>query len=125
MDDHDPPMTDPDTPHVSACSLKPEKLFPKSDVAEGAALLKAMAHNGRLMILCQLSEGEKSVSELERVVALRQAAVSQQRARLRRDGLVATRREGKVIFYAIEDPRTKRLLETLCEIFSGREDGAH
>ena len=59
-----------------------------------AAFLKALAHEGRLMILCHLSSGEKSVTELERLLDSRQAAVSQQLARLRLEGLVAARREG-------------------------------
>ena len=70
--------------------------------------LKALAHESRLMILCILSEGEKSVGELEELLSLRQPTVSQQLARLRADGLVEPRREGKAIYYrlASEDART-------------------
>ena len=70
--------------------------------------LKALAHESRLMILCILAEGEKSVSELEDLLSLRQPTVSQQLARLRADGLVSTRREGKTIYYnlAYDDART-------------------
>ena len=73
-----------------------------------SAFLKALAHQSRLMILCILSEGEKSVGELEEILSLRQPTVSQQLARLRADGLVAPRREGKTIYYrlASEDART-------------------
>lgn len=84
--------------------------------AEAAALLKALSHEGRLLILCHLAEGERSVTELERLLELRQAAVSQQLARLRLEGLVSTRREGKAIFYAIHDPKVLdvvRLLHTM------------
>lgn len=84
---------------------------------EAAAFLKALSHEGRLMILCHLSTGEKSVTELERLLDQRQAAVSQQLARLRLEGLVTCRREGKVIFYAIRDARVGRLIGTLHEMF--------
>ena len=85
--------------------------------AEAAALLKALSHEGRLMILCHLASGEKSVTELEGLLGQRQAAVSQQLARLRLEGLVATRREGKAIFYALHDPRVMSLLRELPSSF--------
>lgn len=85
--------------------------------AEAAAFLKALSHEGRLMILCHLTEGERSVTELERLLESRQAAVSQQLARLRLEGLVATRREGKAIFYSIQDPKVLRLVRLLHEIY--------
>jgi DNA-binding transcriptional ArsR family regulator len=75
--------------------------------------LKALAHEGRLMILCHLVEGERTVGELEQLLGARQPAVSQQLARLRLEGLVATRREGKTIFYRLGDDRVARLLESL------------
>jgi ArsR family transcriptional regulator len=85
-----------------------------ADRAEIAAgFLKALSHEGRLMILCHLTEGEKSVTELEGLLGQRQAAVSQQLARLRLEGLVATRREGKAIFYRVADQRTQALLRVL------------
>ena len=65
---------------------------------EAAGFLKALAHEGRLMILCHLSQGEKSVTELEQLLCARQAAVSQQLARLRLEGMVTARREGKTIY---------------------------
>lgn len=70
-----------------------------------AAFLKALAHEGRLMILCHLSAGEKSVTELEQLLSSRQAAVSQQLARLRLEGFVSARREGKAIYYSLSDPK--------------------
>ena len=82
-----------------------------------AAFLKALAHEGRLMILCHLSSGEKSVTELEHLLSSRQAAVSQQLARLRLEGLVATRREGKAIFYSIQDPRVLRTITLVYDMF--------
>lgn len=82
-----------------------------------AAFLKALSHEGRLMILCHLSSGEKSVTELEQLLETRQAAVSQQLARLRLEGLVATRRDGKAIFYSIQDPRVLRTINLVYDMF--------
>ncbi len=84
---------------------------------DAAAFLKALAHEGRLMILCHLSQGEKSVTELERLLGARQAAVSQQLARLRLEGMVSARREGKVIYYSLADPKSQRLIEVMYDIF--------
>ena len=83
--------------------------------------LKALSHEGRLMILCHISSGEKSVTELERLMATRQAAVSQQLARLRLEGLVSFRRDGKAIYYALADERAKRTLELVYEMFCASE----
>jgi DNA-binding transcriptional ArsR family regulator len=89
-----------------------------TDHAEpAAALMKALSHEGRLLILCHLAAGEKSVSELETLIGQRQAAVSQQLARLRLEGLVTTRRAGKAIYYAIRDQRTIGLLSCLPKLF--------
>jgi ArsR family transcriptional regulator len=85
-----------------------------SDEAEEVAgFLKALGHEGRLMILCHLAAGEKSVTELEGLLGQRQAAVSQQLARLRLEGLVSTRRQGKAIYYAILDPRALATIRAL------------
>jgi ArsR family transcriptional regulator len=89
-----------------------------ADQAKAASeLMKAVAHEGRLMILCHLVGGEKSVGELEELIGARQAAVSQQLARLRLEGLVRSRRDGKAIYYSISDPRAKRLVQTLHGLF--------
>lgn len=85
------------------------------------AFLKALAHEGRLMILCYLTTGERSVTELEELLASRQAAVSQQLARLRLEGLVDYRRDGKQIYYRIKDDKARRMLETLYELFCAQE----
>jgi DNA-binding transcriptional ArsR family regulator len=79
--------------------------------------MKAVAHEGRLMILCHLVEGEKSVGELEELIGARQAAVSQQLARLRLEGLVKCRRDGKAIFYSIGDEKVLRLIRVLYDLF--------
>nr|WP_239031959.1 metalloregulator ArsR/SmtB family transcription factor [Paroceanicella profunda] len=84
---------------------------------DAALFLKSLSHEGRLMILCHLATGEKSVTELETLLGARQAAVSQQLARLRRDGLVAHRREGKSILYRVDDRRAARLVGLLYEMF--------
>ena len=83
--------------------------------------LKALSHEGRLMILCHLTSGEKSVTELEALLMSRQAAVSQQLARLRLEGLVDFRREGKTIYYRLGDERAKRMLELVYEMFCGAD----
>ena len=82
-----------------------------------AAFLKTMAHEGRLMTLCHLGSGEKSVGELEELLAMRQAAVSQILARLREEGRVKTRREGKTVFYSLADEKTRELIELLYRQF--------
>ena len=80
-------------------------------------LLKALSHETRLVILCILSEGEKSVSELEQILSMPQAAVSQQLARLRMDGLVGTRREGRMVYYSIANDDVVAIVNTLYELF--------
>ena len=87
---------------------------------EAADFLKALGHEGRLMILCHLATGEKSVSDLEGLLSARQAAVSQQLARLRHEGLVEARREGKSIFYRLTDERARKIVEAVYEIFCHR-----
>jgi len=79
--------------------------------------MKALAHEGRLLILCRLATGEKSVTELEELLSSRQAAVSQQLARLRLEGLVNHRRDGKTVYYSLKDERAIRLLELLFDMF--------
>ena len=85
-------------------------------------LLKALAHEGRLTILCHLVTGEKSVTELEILLSSRQAAVSQQLARLRLDGLVNSRRDGKAIYYSLGDPKAAQMIELLHKLFCSRDE---
>ncbi|WP_188789700.1 ArsR/SmtB family transcription factor [Salipiger pallidus] len=82
-----------------------------------AAFLKTLAHEGRLLILCHLGSGEKSVSELEHLLGMRQAAVSQMLARLREEDLVSTRREGKAIYYSLASEDTGRVIALLYDMF--------
>jgi DNA-binding transcriptional ArsR family regulator len=80
-------------------------------------LLKALSHESRLLVLCLLAEKERSVSELEHILALRQPTVSQQLARLRLDGLVVTRRDGKAIYYSIADEDVRRVIEVIYDLY--------
>jgi DNA-binding transcriptional ArsR family regulator len=79
--------------------------------------LKALAHESRLLMLCILAEGEKSVSELEELLSLRQPTVSQQLARLRADGLVTTRREGKAIYYSLASEEARTVIGAVYDVF--------
>ncbi|ATI43409.1 transcriptional regulator [Pacificitalea manganoxidans] len=88
-----------------------------TNATRASNFLKAISHEGRLMILCHLVSGEKSVTELEELLSLRQAAVSQQLSRLRLEGLVVPRRDGKTIYYSLADDRPRRMLETVYELF--------
>jgi DNA-binding transcriptional ArsR family regulator len=84
---------------------------------DAATFLKALGHDGRLMILCHLTSGPKSVTELENLLSSRQAVVSQQLARLRFEGMVSARREGQAIFYSILDPKVRDTLRLLDRLF--------
>ncbi len=92
------------------------------NATKASNFLKTVSHEGRLMILCHLVTGEKSVTELEQLLSARQAAVSQQLSRLRLEGLVIPRREGKAIYYRLADNRPKRILELVYELFCDDDD---
>jgi len=89
----------------------------EASAAEAARLLRALANERRLMILCQLADGERSVGELLPLVGLSQSALSQHLAVLREEGIVATRREAQTVRYRIADPAAVRVVSTLAEIF--------
>jgi len=89
----------------------------KESAARAAAFLKTLAHEGRLMILCHLGDGEKSVGELEKLLQIRQAAVSQMLARLRQERLVSTRRDGKTIYYSLQDGNAAQVIGLLYDLF--------
>lgn len=84
---------------------------------EAETLLKAMANRHRLMILCQLLEGERAVGELAELLQLRVSTVSQHLALLRKDDLVETRRDGQTIWYSIASEPARDLIATLYHIF--------
>lgn len=111
----DPNGLDPGAPNGAAPDADKGDLTGR--VGEATALLKALAHDGRLMILCHLAAGERSVGELEALLDQRQATVSQQLARLREDGLVQCRAHGKSRLYSIADPRAARVVELLYGMF--------
>lgn len=92
-----------------------------SNATTASNFLKALSHEGRLVILCHLVTGEKSVTELEELLSARQAAVSQQLSRLRLEGLVVPRRDGKAIYYRLADDRPKKMLETVYELFCAED----
>ncbi|QFT63963.1 Biofilm growth-associated repressor [Roseivivax sp. THAF30] len=89
----------------------------RESAGEAARFLKAIGHEGRLMLLCHLVEGEKSVTELEHLLGSRQAAVSQQLARLRAENLVAPRRDGKTIYYRLADRKVQTMLDCVHGLF--------
>jgi ArsR family transcriptional regulator len=90
-----------------------DELRTKADIA--TRLLKVMANADRLMLLCQLSQGEKSVSELEEALDIRQPTLSQQLTVLREAELVATRREGKNIIYRVSSKSALALMQVLSQ----------
>jgi len=94
-----------------------------SAAEEAAVFLKAMAHDGRLMILCKLAAGEHSVTELEAMLLSRQSSGSQQLARLRIERIVKTRREAQTIFYSIANPAVHKIIETLATIYCPERAG--
>jgi DNA-binding transcriptional ArsR family regulator len=89
----------------------------KGRARDASEFLKALAHENRLLILGLIAARERSVTELENLLSLRQPAVSQQLARLPMDGLVRTRREGKAIYYSLASERVRRLILVMHEMF--------
>jgi ArsR family transcriptional regulator, virulence genes transcriptional regulator len=85
--------------------------------ADAVALLKALSHENRLLILCILCKDEKTVGELEEILQLQQAIVSQQLARLRADGLVESRRNGRQIYYSIANPLVQEVVALLYRMY--------
>jgi DNA-binding transcriptional ArsR family regulator len=88
---------------------------------QAAGLLKMLANEDRLLLMCQLSQGEACVSELESRLGIRQPTLSQQLGVLRTEGLVSTRREGKRIFYTVADARALALLDVLYSLYCPQE----
>ena len=113
--------TDTETPsrlpvfNKDMCAEDVERMMKNAQLASN--FLKAISHEGRLMILCHLASGEKSVTELEELLSARQASVSQQLTRLRLEGLVTPRREGKAIYYSLADDRPKQIMEVVYDLF--------
>jgi DNA-binding transcriptional ArsR family regulator len=95
----------------------------QKNAARATLLLKVMANPSRLLILCQLAEGEKSVGELERLIGLSQSGLSQHLALLRRHGIVSTRREAQLIFYSLASKEAVAVMATLYEVFCVKAGG--
>lgn len=81
--------------------------------------MRALANPNRLMILCELHKGERSVGELERAIGLRQSPLSQHLAKLRRDGLVTTRRQAQTIYYALASTEAEQVIALLYRMYCG------
>jgi DNA-binding transcriptional ArsR family regulator len=96
----------------------------RANAGRAAALLKSMSNPSRLMVLCQLTEGEKSVGELERAVPMSQSALSQHLALLRARNLVTTRRAGQSIYYSLAGVEASSVLATLYGLFCAKSPGA-
>lgn len=90
----------------------------RAAASEVTTLLFSLANENRLLLLCQLSQGELSVGELEERLDIHQPTLSQQLSVLRSEGLVDTRREGKRIYYSVSDPKVLTLLATLYALYS-------
>ena len=97
-----------------------ERKGARAQARKASTFLKALTHEDRLLILCLLAEREATVSEIEALMDLPQAAVSQQLARLRLDRLVTTRREGRSIYYVLASAEVKTLIVTLHNLFCAR-----
>ncbi len=95
--------------------IQTEKMSQAADVA--VELLQSLGNKSRLMIMCQLIDGEKSVGQLAEFLQARESTVSQHLALLRKDRLVTTRRDGQTIFYAISSDAARLVLERLYEIY--------
>lgn len=89
----------------------------ENNAHDAAALLRALASKARLMVLCHLAKGEKSVGQIAELTGLRMSAVSQNLAVLRAERLVAQRREGTTINYRLADPTTRKLIDVLYRAF--------
>lgn len=88
-------------------------------VGPAARLLKLLASEQRLLLLCRLLQGEASVGDLADLARLAPSAASQHLAKMRAEGLVSTRRDGQTIFYSLTDPAAVRVLDTLQDIYRG------
>ncbi|MGO9358075.1 MAG: ArsR/SmtB family transcription factor [Xanthobacteraceae bacterium] len=108
------PRTAPRTKKIKVSPDLDQMLERAHDASE---FLKALAHKSRLLMLCVLSEGEKSVGELEEFLDERQSSVSAQLARLRLDGLVTARRDGKTVYYSLATEEVRTVLTTLYDVF--------
>jgi DNA-binding transcriptional ArsR family regulator len=103
----------------NATAITPELL--RSAAVEAVTALKVLANTDRLLLLCQLSQGEMCVGELEEALDIRQPTLSQQLSVLRNEALVRTRREGKNIYYSVTDERLLEMLSVLYRLYCPKE----
>ncbi|MDX1949050.1 MAG: metalloregulator ArsR/SmtB family transcription factor [Rickettsiales bacterium] len=89
----------------------------KTNAKQASNLLKLLSNEIRLLILCNLIEGKKSVSELESIIKISQSALSQHLAKLKAHNIIEDTRKGQLIFYSIIDKNSKKILETLYKIY--------
>lgn len=100
----------PDTSEISLDKMR-------ASAGDAAAMLRSLGNPDRLLLLCQLSQEELCVGELEERLDIRQPSLSQQLGVLRREGLVATRRDGKRMYYRVADARVLELLQTMYQLY--------
>ncbi|OON62042.1 transcriptional regulator [Massilia sp. KIM] len=105
-------------------SAPPDLSLLQAAAGQASELLKALANRDRLLLLCQLSQGEAAVRALESLTGIRQPTLSQQLTVLRGGGLVSTRREGKQVFYRIASPEALAVLQVLYQLYCPRPEGA-
>ena len=108
----------PESRRPRAAAIDPEAM--RGHAGDAAHLLKALANEKRLIMLCLLADGERSVGELNAELDLSQSALSQHLAVLRADGLVETRRDAQTIYYVLAAGPAQRIIETLHDIYCGR-----
>lgn len=89
----------------------------RESASQATRLLKTMANEDRLLILCQLTQGEKNVGEIEQSTSIQQPTLSQQLTKLREEGLVTTRKDGKYVIYALASDEVIKIMQTLSTIY--------
>jgi len=99
----------------------PDMTAIRTSASQACALLKTLANEDRLLILCQLSQGARNVSELEMLLNIHQPTLSQQLTVLRGEGLVATQRQGKYIYYSLASVEAMRIMQALFELYCGQQ----
>lgn len=110
------------TKSLSELAMTPSQEAMHAAAQYAAEVLKVLANDDRLLLLCFLSQGEANVGELENALGIRQPTLSQQLGVMRKQRLVETRREGKHIYYRIEDPKILTLLATLYDLYCPKTD---
>ncbi|KQV81241.1 metalloregulator ArsR/SmtB family transcription factor [Rhizobacter sp. Root1221] len=105
--------------NTASTSIDPQRL--RAAAGQAVATLKLLANEDRLLLLCQLAEGELSVGDLEARLGIRQPTLSQQLGVLRTEGMVLTRRDGKRIFYRVADPQVLEVLAVLYRLYCPKD----